>query len=221
MLEVKLDWIISPTTISVKDITGDYHVSSNPGGYGAPNDLFTDFAHYVIMRKKGVGATADVVLVVAANDPLTNLVFTAPRLTDGWYEAVKLNIRKWLAGTYDAGTVRYYNGAIYVAQVNTSSTPGANADWAIETDLLEIEENETIVITIAGKSTPYNGDVYYSKQIAANSMKGKCGICTDDRQKERIDTIFLHIQAVLVADSQGNFADGEWNALSLIQMGAK
>lgn len=217
---VKVAITFTKTQVIVTDITGNYNVTTNPGGYGAPNDLFSDFAHYVILRKKNVNLVADVVMTLDSFNPLSSTVFTATRTIDGWYEAKKLNIRKWTAGTYNLNDVRYYNGSVYKANTTTTGTPGVTG-WDLVTDLTTIESNGTVVTAVDGRVTAYNADTYWSKQIALNSQKGNCGICVDDRQADRLKKIEFHLQAVLVADQMGDNESGEWNCLSLALLGAK
>lgn len=217
---VKIAISFSATQVIVDDTTGNYSVS-NTGGYGAPNDLFSDFAHYLILRKKNVNQVADVVMTLDSYNPLSSTQFTATRTIDGWYEAKKLNIRKWTAGSYVLNDVRYYNGAVYKATTATSGTPGVSLDWQVVTDLTTIESNATVVTSVDGRVTNYNADVYWSRQIAVNSQKGHCGICADDRQKSRLDKIEFHLQASLVADQIGDNESGEWNVLALQALGAK
>lgn len=219
-LSVVIAVTFSKTQVIVTDITGSYDALTNLGGYGAPNDAFADFAHYVILRKKNVNSVPDQVLVLDASNPLSSTVFTYTRTIDGWYEAKKLNIRIWSAGTYAAGTVRYYSGAVYISNASTSGVPGVTG-WNLVTDLTTVEGNATLIATVDGRVTAYNADTYRSKQIALNSQKGLCGICADDRQKGRLDKIWFHLQAVLVADQLGDNTNGEWNVLALQLLGAQ
>lgn len=211
----------SASKVICTDTTGAYNVATNPTGYGAPNPLFTDFAHYTIIRKKNVNSIADAVLVLDAYNPITDTVFQTNRATDGWYEANMLKITKWTAGTYPATTVRYYNGVVYKAASSTSSTPGTDGTWASVGDLTTIEDNASISSLQIGRVTAYDADVYWSKQKALSSQRGKCGECDDDKLKKRLDDIYRTIQCVLVADQFGNNTDGEFNVLRLIAMGAK
>jgi hypothetical protein len=218
---VKISISFSATQVIVDDTTGNYSVS-NTGGYGAPNDAFADFAHYLILRKKNVNQVADVVMVLDSYNPLSATQFTATRSIDGWYEAKKLNIRKWTAGSYVLNDVRYYNGSVYKATTATSGTPEVSPDWLLVTDLTTIESNPTVVVATDGRVTVYNADLYWSRQIAINSQKGHCGdFCLDDKQKSRIEKIEFHIQVALIADQTGDNESGEWNTLTLITMGAK
>jgi Ca2+-binding RTX toxin-like protein len=207
--------------VTAEDVTGAYHVTDNPTGYGAPNDAFADFAHYVIIRHKNVNSVADEVLTLNLYNPLSATEFTATRTTDGHYEVTKLNIYIWSAGTYAADTVRYYAGSVYLSNTSTSQTPGAGAQWDVVTDLTEIEDNNTLIDTITGRVTVYDADVYWSKQIALNSQRGKCGICEDDRKKKKMDDILQYIQNALTADQLGYNTDGEWAVLALRLLGAK
>ncbi len=220
-LTVKAELSFSKTQVILTDTTGNYDATTNPGGYGAPNALFTDYAHYAIIRKKNVNSVADVVMALDAYDEEVATEFKATRTLDGWYEGKKLNILKWTAGTYPLDTVRWYNQVVYKANISTSQTPGAGADWTVVSDLTTIESNSTVTVTIDGRVTVYNADLYWSKQMAANSQKGLCGVCEDDRKKKRLDDILFHIQCALVGDQTGNNSNGEWNVLALIQLGAK
>jgi hypothetical protein len=207
-------------SIMIEDTTGDYHAVNNPGGYGTPNPAFSDLTHHVLLRKKNVNNVDDEVIEVDAYNSATDTEFEAERSEDGWYEVTMLHVRKWSAGSLAADTVRSHNGVLYVSNATTGEEPGTGNDWDEVEDLADIEENNTVFRGIDGRTTAYNADLYWSKQIAANSRRGKCGICEDDRQKERLDRIYAHIQAVQVADGFGNNSSGAWNVLSLIQLGA-
>jgi len=210
----------SNTEVIVTDVTGDYNVSTNPGGYGAPNPAFNTLAHYVVLKKKGVGDTQDATLVLDTYNPLVSTSFTYQRTIDGWYEATKLTIPIWSAGSYANGIVKYYNGTVYKANQTTSSTPGADATWDAVTDLTTIFGNTSIYTTILGRSTAFNADTYWSKQIAANSIKGLCATSIDDKQRKRLQDIKDLIQGELVADQYGDNENAEWCVQGLILLGA-
>ena len=209
----------SATQVILTNNTGDYSVS-NTGGYGSPNLAFADLAHFAIIRKKNVNGVADEILAINSYDELTAVEFTFTRLIDGYYEGTLIDILIWTAGTYAADRVVYYNGVIYQANTSTTGTPGVSADWDVAA-LADVEESDDVYTAVDGRTTPYNADVYWSKQIAQNSQRGRCGICEDDRQKERLDKIEFHINCVLVADQQGNNQDAAWNVLALIELGAE
>jgi hypothetical protein len=211
----------SLTTITMVDMTGAYNVTTNPTGYGSPNPAFTDYAHYAIIRKKNVNSVADSALTLSSYNPITDVNYSAPRAVDGWYQGTKLNILIWTAGTYASGTVRYYSGVIYQANTSTSSTPGADGTWTVVTDLTTIEANASVVATVINRDTAYNADVYWSSQIAELTKQGNLAIEDDDRDKNRLDTIYRTIQQVLVADQRGNNTAGEWCVLRLQLLGAK
>lgn len=220
-LQVVVQFAFSAQGLTFSDVTGDYNAVTNPTGYGAPNDAFSDFAHYALIRKKNVNSVADEILALDVYNPISATNFTADRDRDGWFEGKKFNIRIWSAGTYPSGTVRYHSGSIYMANTSTSQTPGAGAQWDVVTDLTTIENNATVIITAEGRVTVYDADVYWSKQIMKNSQGGKCGLCEDDRKKAKMDRIFLYIQQALTADQLGLNTDGEWSVLALRLLGAK
>lgn len=199
--------------------TPDY--ADDPTGYGAPNPEFTDFAHYAIIRKKNVNAEADEILVIEENTPLVDRVFTAPRVKDGWYEGTLLEVTIWTAGTYPAGTVRYDGGSVYIANTSTSEQPTLpSAEWDIVTDLTTIEGNGTITTLALGRVTPYNADVYWSKQESKYAQQGRNGLTLEDKAQKRQMDIYRKIQGVYVADQLGLDSDGEWIVRDLIKLGA-
>lgn len=220
-LVVTADFSFGRQTLTFEDTTGAYHAVDNPTGYGAPNAAFADYAHYAIIRKKNINDVDDEVLDIDTYNPISATEFTADRDKDGWYEGTKLGILIWSAATYPSGTVRYHAGSVYKANTSTSQTPGAGAQWDVVTDLTEIEDNNTVVVTIAGRVTAYDADVYWSKRIAEATQKGMTGIDPDDRNKARLDDIYMKIQQVMVADQQGNNTAGEWAVLALRTLKAK
>lgn len=219
-LVVKIAISFSATQVIVDDVTGAYNVTTNPGGYGAPNNAFSDYAHYLVLRKKNVNNVADVVMSLNSYTPSSATEWAATRTIDGWYEAKKLNIPVWTAGTYASGTVKYYGGQVYQSNTSTSSTPGADGTWVVVSDLTTIEDNATIITTILGRSTVYNANVYRAKQIALSSQQGRCAIADDDRLKSRYEKIDYHLQAALNADQLGLNSDAEFNVQALILLGA-
>lgn len=220
-LDVSVDQVFGRQSLTFRDITGAYNASSNPGGYGAPNALFTDYAHYAIIRKKNINGVDDVVMAIDTYNPISATEFTITRDKDGWYECKKLNITIWSAGTYPSGTVRYHNTVVYKANTSTSQTPGAGAEWDVVSDLTTIEANNTVLVTTDGRTTAYDADVYWSKKIAQTTQMAMHNQDPDDRLKLRYDDIRRKVQQVLVADQQGNNTAGEWVVLALRALGAK
>lgn len=219
-LELSATLTFSSTLVTLTNDTGDYNVSTNPTGYGTPNPAFAALAHYAIIRKKNVNDVADAVQSLTAYDEETAESFTCSRAIDGWYEGTLIDILIWTAGTYASGYVVYYNGVIYQSSTSTTGTPGVSGDWTVITDLEDIEDAATVYTYAIGRTTAYDADTYWSKQIAQNSQRGLCGICDDDRQKSRLDKIEFHLSVVLAADQQGDQTEAQWNVLTLIDLGA-
>lgn len=219
-LSVSVTMSFGATTVTLTDATGSYDALNNTGGYGSPNAAFSDYAHYAIIRKKNVNEVADSVLVLSSYDPTVATSFSATRSVDGWYEAKKLNIPVWSAGTYAAEIVKYHDGVVYKANTSTSEEPGTGSEWDVVSDLTTIEDNASIIVTTIGRVTPYNADVYWSKQEAKFAQQGRNGLIVEDKAEARRQSIYKKIQQVLVADQLGLDSDGEWIVLDLIEMGA-
>lgn len=220
----------SADQVILTNTTGNYNVSTNPGGYGTPNPAFADFGHYGIIRKKNVNEVDDDVLVLNSYNPLTDTEITAERDPDGWYEGIVLDIDVWnsgdayIGGSLITGNAVVYSGVVYVCTVNgTNRRPDLYpAEWATITDLTTIEENTTLEATIIDQATAYDADVYWSLQIALRSQRGQCGdCCIDDKLNQRLDTIQRYIVNVNTANTLGSYQDAEWNVLRLRALGAK
>lgn len=218
----------SATQVTLVNDTGDYSVS-NPGGYGAPNAEFTDYKHYGLIRKKNVNNVDDEVLSLDSSDPDTAVEFSATRSEDGWYEGKTLDILPWSSltsytgGTAETGSVVSYLGVVYYCILsNSNSAPNVNpTKWTAVTDYTTIEDNVSVAVTTVGRVTAYDADKYWSGKIALNSQSGLCGLDPDDRQTARLNKIYFHIQAVLVADQLGENTSGAWNVITLRTLGAK
>lgn len=70
----------------ISDDVGTYDVSTNPSGYGIPNELRTEFALMIVVSYKEYsdGELVDVPLTVSY-DPVSVADFTVPTLKDGYY----------------------------------------------------------------------------------------------------------------------------------------
>lgn len=220
-LIISVDFVFSATKVTLRDNTGDYDATNNPGGYGTPNPAFNIYAHYGIIRKKYAGDTPDVVLTMDPYNPITDTSYPATRTVDGWYEGTKLNILIWTAGTSGIGTVRYYGGNVYIANASTTSTPGTDGTWTPVTDLTTIEDNTSVIATIVGRVTAYNADVYWGELATEKASNDVIGINMDDRQLERFRTIKYNIWAALAADQLGDNLQGEVIVNRLQNLGAK
>lgn len=221
-LAVLIDFQFSATAALLVESTGNYNVTTNPGGYGAPNPAYADYAHYAIIRKKNVNMIADSVMAVNAYNPISATQWQATRSVDGWYEGVKLNILIWTAGTYPLDTVRYRSGVIYkVTNVAGTSNQPPHADWTVVSDLTSIETNASLVATTKERVTAFTADAVWSQLIADLTQQGNLAIPDDERDKKRLDDIERTIKQVLAADQLGNNAAGEWCVLRLQRLGAK
>ena len=117
-LDIKLNYeAISDDckTVTLKDITGDYDATDNPGGYGDPNDLIANPNR----------ATIALFLFGQVYDPTTQLysqIFLEnpdPANADTWefesdkdayYQISTTYVTLWAPGTYGLGDIVYQDG---------------------------------------------------------------------------------------------------------------
>lgn len=225
----------SATQVVATETTGTYNALTNPTGYGSPNPAFNDFEHIVFIKKKNVNNVADATVAGVYGPISDGGTYTASRSVDGWFELTNVNIPVWDSGTNYNGSGSatlsdyvFYNGVKYKAiQDNVNQNPETQTDYweeISEEDFLLLPHasfDNNVYVTIEGRVTAYDADVYYANRIAEKTQLGFAGVAQTDRDKKRIDDIYRAVQQVLVADQLGNNTDGEWIVLRLQKMGAK
>lgn len=118
------------TILYLDDLTGSYNVTTNPGGYGAPNTERTDLALILIAKYKAIAA--DDYLTISSYDPEIVTEWTMPSITrDGHYEFKVYSVPKsGTEGSPVSGMFRWdfatdllerYNGSTWVT---SSATDG-------------------------------------------------------------------------------------------------
>lgn len=94
------------STLTVTDNTGNYNVSTNPGGYGSPNEARANlYIKLIVTIKKTVG---DELITVPAYNENTVTSWSITLTEDGYYEVYSFLCKAWNAlVTYAAGYIAY------------------------------------------------------------------------------------------------------------------
>lgn len=173
-------------TLTIGDNTGNYDVTTNPGGYGAPNDVRSDlYLKLFVTLKKTSG---DEQITVSAYNENTADTWTVGITEDGYYEIYLYACKVWSAViTYAANQVVYYASTdkfyYSIAGGNLNNLPTDTGDWTEVTDVSQLKA------AIATSQANTYADVYEyielynSRVIKARAYYqedgscGKCGSC--------------------------------------------
>lgn len=99
------------TELYLKDATGTYEVSDNPGGYGTPNPERDELALILIATNKRDGENGgegDVECEIQSYNPVSASAFTVNLYKDGWYQIKTFGLR-----LYDVNTSFSLTEAVY------------------------------------------------------------------------------------------------------------
>lgn len=151
-LNLKVDRITSDGRIYLEDITGNYHVTDNPGGYGSPNLARVAVALFCfpLLKKEA----EDIDLVVTANTPTSVLEFEVSGQDDGWVEFTVIGLQVFadsiVDDRFDVGEYTYDTATQEIRKILTSTLNLGVYTYTYEviTDKSEILDQETYVATV-------------------------------------------------------------------------
>lgn len=121
-------------TLIIDDQTGDYDVTSNPTGFGAPNPARVDMGLITFLVAKR--STGDEFIALTPDDADPHLVvdWTATHGVDTIYKAIMYGVDNWDSGTTYALDEVVFNDAdnlFYksIQAANTNNTPASSPAW--------------------------------------------------------------------------------------------
>ncbi len=145
------------TELYLRDDTGAYEVSDNPGGYGTPNPDRDEIALILIATNKrdgDNGGEGDVECEVQSYDPVSASAFTVNLYKDGWYQVKTFGLR-----LYDVNTSFSITEAVYdvssqkIRKILTKSGSGPYTYTYEEIEKEGLVENSVITLYSAVLNT--------------------------------------------------------------------
>ena len=195
------------------DSTGDYHVTTNPTGYGSPNAArSTLYLFFSLSLRKSTGRED---ITVAAYNNLTASTWSMTITEDGWYEGYIFACPIYAAGTayalneitYDLTTDKYYK-SLQAANLAHAVTDTA---WWLTTN--DVEDFNTAVLL------PQSGVYEITKNILEQCRSNKClgqmqlketCSCNDNASGiPEYEKVRLKIEAALYNSSDGNWTEAQ------------
>jgi hypothetical protein len=167
-LKIEKDSISSDcTTLTIKDNTGNYNVSTNPHGYGSPNETRANlFIKLFVTLKKTDGDEAQ---TIDAYDENTEDTWEIDITEDGYYEIFSFACKAWNSGTtYAAGHIVYSSGTdSFYKSLQASNTNHAVTDaswWEVTTDIDDFNDALDLV-----QPNTY-GDIYNFAEVCNSNV---------------------------------------------------
>lgn len=200
-------------TLIFGDTTGNYDVSINPGGYGAPNQARVTLNLLVLVNlRKSTGREP---VVVPSYTKTTGASWTVSLNEDGWYEMYAFGCLAWGSGityqlgyiTYDLGTDTYYKSL----QASNTNHAVSDASWWIATT--DVDD-----FTIArALSQPDTYDVTLNEVEKCRSTKcwakifkkAGCCECEDACKLKDFTKVDLKLKACTVAEAERDYSGAQ------------
>lgn len=128
------------STLNITDQTGNYDVTTNPGGFGGPNEIRANL--YIKLFLTNKKSTGDVAIAIDPYDENTVASWSIPITEDGYYEVFSFACLAWGSGityqtgyiAYDAATDKFYKS---LQDSNTNHLVTDTAWWAEATTIDE------------------------------------------------------------------------------------
>lgn len=205
-------------TVVITDTTGNYNASTNPTGYGAPNDARSIlYLQLLVNLRKSTGRE---VITVPSYNQNTASSWTITITEDGWYEVYLFGCQAWGAGftyglnaiAFDVATNKFYQ-SIQAANHNNAVT---NATWWKSiTDIEDFILSETASISGASANTMYDTTTNKIELCRSKKCEGKMLLkqvedgCCDDCGIAEYERVRMKIEAAAYDESLFNYSDAQ------------
>lgn len=209
------------TTIELEDNTGDYDVSSNPGGYGSPNDARASIGLKLFITRQAVAG--DEVMTVTNYDDTDPGAVTKFRFTNtdgGVYNALFCGVLDYAGGTTYADGELAYNPTTekFYESLQDSNTGNALTDTDYWRDLSTLTQTAQLAVFRVAEeltsSVMYFTDVseilMVNLQIIVNRaiLDANCE-CVDFCKIARHNELQMKADAALILSADGDYSEAQ------------
>jgi len=206
---------------TLTDQTGDYNATTNPGGYGTPNEGRSTLALHILGYKYVEGATdEDITALLNNTDPENVTSWSVPNTADGYYYFDILAVDIWDASvSYVVGDLVEYQGTYYKTLIDNLNSPPSdiNTDWEIITDLSE-EISNTSLADYQRYHMVNTCRVEYCYGNVVHDSNAICQGCQDCQGKilklyQKLDVLF---QSIFINIDQDNWTKADLEVRTMI-----
>ncbi len=199
-------------TMVVTDSTGNYNITTNPGGYGAPNETRANlYLKLIVSLRKSTGRET---IPVPSYNPNTATTWTITITEDGWYELYLFGCKIWSnAITYDTGYIVYdvATGKWYksIQSGNLNNAVTLDLWWAEAT---EVEDFQTAIDL--SQADIYATTKNITEICRTNKCEGQmllaaqCDPCNDCTLKG-YEKVRMKLEVVIYNTALGDFTEAQ------------
>lgn len=196
-------------TMTIEDNTGSYNVTTNPTGYGSPNEDRVNLRLGVFVNL--MKSTGREPVSVPAYNKATADTWTVTLTEDGWYEIYTFGCLEYDPGiTYDIGNICYdpSTDAFYKSLIagNLGNAVTDIYKWVATTDVEDFTTAISDGQVDVYECTDNVVELCRSRKCEAKAiLKAECCEC-DDCQLKEYEKIRLKVEAAAIADELENFS---------------
>ena len=199
-------------TMVITDNTGNYDVTTNPTGYGAPNETRANLYLKFITNLRTSDGREPITITAYNDNTAASWSFTITE--PGWYEHYLFGCLVWSAAiTYAAGEIAYdvatdlYYKSVSAGNINNAVTNATY--WTATTDVVDfaaavaLPQADTYEVTL-------NKVEICALQKCEATMLEKAGCdCKDSDGIAQYEKVRMKLEAVTYAEALGNFSDAQ------------
>lgn len=199
-------------TLTVSDDTGNYNVTTNPTGYGAPNETRANlYLKFFVTLRKSTGRES---ITVPAYNENTVTSWSVTIAEDGWYELYMFSCKAWSNAityqlnyiTYSASTDSYYKS---IQGTNLNHAVSDTAWWEVTTDI-----DDFIAAINATQPDTYNVTKNIVELCRSRKCEGqmllKAGCdCCDECALQQYEKVRMKVESAGWAEALGSFTEAQ------------
>lgn len=200
-------------TLTITDNTGNYNVSTNPGGYGSPNEVRSNL--YLLMQLNLRRSTGRESIAVPSYNKHTAALWTVAITEDAEYEIYTFATLAYNSGTnfnlgeitYDISTDAFYKSK----QASNVGHAVTDTAWWIPT----VDTEDFIAAINAAQANTYSSTYNYMTLCRSLKCEAKaivaagCCSCEDTCQLKDYEKIRMKIEGATWLHGMGNYAGAQ------------
>lgn len=200
-------------TTVITDSTGSYSISTNPGGYGAPNQARATLALKVCFSLRSSSGREPI--AIDSYNAFTASTWSATITEDGWYEIYFFGCLAWSNAityaanyiAYDSSTDKFYK-SLQAANLNHAVS---DATWWIATT--DVEDFAAAVAL--SQANTYETTTNYVELCRSLKCEAKmlvnagCGCEGTSNGMDQYEKVRLKVETVVIHEANQNFTEAQ------------
>ena len=199
-------------TVVNTDTTGNYNVTTNPTGYGAPNETRANlYIKFLVNLRKTSGREP---ITIAAYNDNTVTSWSYAITEDGWYEQYVFACLVWSAViTYAAGEIAYnvatdlYYKSLVAGNLNNAVTNAAF--WKATEDVLDFAAAVALAQADVYEFTLNSLEVCRSRKCEGDMLVKALCDCCDECTLQEYEKVRMKLEAITYNEALGNYTEAQ------------